>query len=102
MDFEYINRRGSVTITDIKRTVDSISIPKLIDGKPIDNIELFAFIGCDILKYINGVKLTDGVNVINNRFILYRLCTYKIRYQIGDDYICGKVIFFIDSKYIRI
>lgn len=101
MDFEYTSRGGSVTITDIKRTVDSISIPRFIDGKPIDDILLFAFIGCDILKYINGVKLTDTVNVINNRFILYRLCTYKIRYQIGDDYICGKIIFFIDSKYIR-
>lgn len=39
MDFEYITRGGSMTITDIKRTVDSILIPKFIDGKPIEDIK---------------------------------------------------------------
>jgi hypothetical protein len=53
---------------------------------------------------VNGVKLKIGVNVIDNRFIYYDDLTYKITYKIiyniGEDYVsfyCYDARYFIGN-----
>lgn len=50
------------------RLITSVVIPRLIDGC-IVKIPGTVFEGCSNLEYINGVKIKEGVNIINNIYI---------------------------------
>ena len=109
--FNYKIVNNEVIITGcIDKSVKSIIIPEFIDNLPITNIDNYAFSACkylkDIiipnyvtnigdyafsyctsLKEINGVKLKEYINIIDNRFTCSRyLLIHKIKYQIGGDY----------------
>ena len=85
--FEYKIIDGEVAITRLKdRTITSILIPEFIDGYPVTNITLYALDG-QFLSNVNGYDIIDNPLIINNKFILYRGITYKIKHNIGNNYI---------------
>lgn len=126
--FKYEIENDEVIITGYKdHFVKSIVIPETIDGYPVTRIddraftrqyylkdinipktvtciESGAFSGCINLSIINGVKLKEGVNnvnIINNRFIYRKHVIFKIKHQIGYDYITHHHNqYFIDGKYM--
>lgn len=124
--FEYIIENNEVTITGIKdESLEKITIPKTIEGYPVtklnnrcirfcnsltninipksvNKIHFHTFSRCDSLICINGVKLKEDINTVNNEFILCNKRSYKIIYQIGYDYHCcglgDHYLYFIDGK----
>ena len=87
MGFEYEIIDDEVTITHLKdRSITSILIPEFIDGYPVTNITLYALDG-QFLSNVNGYDIIDNPLIINNKFILYRGITYKIKHNIGNNYI---------------
>ena len=124
MGFEYKTENGEVIIVGYKdKTVTHLEIPSEIDGylitgidnfmfrnfnslktihipNSVTNIGLDAFSYCETLKYINGIKVNRGLNLINNRFIYYNELTYKICYNICKDYVssnCYDMRYFIGN-----
>lgn len=88
MDFEYRIENDGINIFEHKnRLSESVIIPEIIDGYPVNRISCYIFLYSDSLKYINGVELIDGVNIINNKFIYRYRFFYTIKYIIGSDYI---------------
>ena len=81
-------------------SVTSVEIPEFIDDYPVTKISQFTFEYCFNLEYINGIKLKEGVNIINNKFIYHERRIYTIKYQICDDY-CDDDELFIDNNYFR-
>lgn len=80
-------------------SVTSVEIPEFIDDFPVTKISQFTFEYCFNLEYINGIKLKEGVNIINNRYVLiindemfkryltmFNRLFHKIAFSIGDDY----------------
>ena len=85
--FEYEVIDGEVTIRWLKdRSVTSIDIPEFIDGYPATKISHYA-LDCRFLLKVNGYDIIDNPLIINNKFILYRGITYKIKHNIGNNYI---------------
>ena len=85
--FEYEVIDGEVTIKWLMdRSVTSINIPEFIDGYPVTKISHYA-LDCRFLLKVNGSDICGNPLIINNKFILYRCFTYKISYNIGNDYI---------------
>lgn len=90
----YFIRNGKVTITGFRDDgCESLNIPESINGYQVTNIRSYASFQLDKLKYVNGVKIERGVNIINNKFILFYIpervfdkFIYKIKYKINDDY----------------
>ena len=115
MEFKYKIDNGEATITGIKnwfRLPTIIDIPESIDGYPVTeinysafwghdraisiiipitiiNIEHECFWGCNSINEINGVKLENGLCLINNRHVWYDRDIFKINHQIGGDYHCS-------------
>lgn len=86
------------TIND--NSVTSVEIPEFINDYPVAYTSQFTFEYCFNLEYINGVKIKEGFNIINNRYILiindemvkrhltmFNRLFHKILFSIGDDYI---------------
>lgn len=93
MDFEYRIENDGIKIFEHKnRLSESVIIPEIIDGYPVNRISCYVFLYSDSLKYINGVELIDGVNIINNKFIYHNRLFNTIKYMI--DYDC----IFINNK----
>ena len=102
--FYYDIEDGGVIIYYVNdNTITSIDIPESINGYPVAYISQFTFEYCFNLEYINGIKLKEGVPIINNIYICidYReLCKYlrgegmylvdmvlgEIKYNINSDY----------------
>lgn len=113
MDFRYIIENNGITITGYKnKTITNIEIPNKIGDYPVskirdididfnslvikidipksvNDIESCALLSFNTeLKYINNLEVTDGVNIINDKFVYYNSVIYKITYKICDDYYC--------------
>lgn len=124
--FEYKIENNEVTIIEVKdKSLTVIDIPEFIDGYPVtklshyfvrfcdlltninipnsvNKIPFFTLSNCNSLIYINSIKLKEGVNIVNNKFIVRGKHSYKIIYQIGDDYHCdGSCDYYIinESRY---
>lgn len=65
--FEYKIENGEVTITGIKdKTVESIIIPKEIDGYPVTNIDNYAL---DCLPKVRNIIIPDSIlNISHDTF----------------------------------
>ena len=129
MDFKYKIIDNCVVITGTTTTeycdviTETIDIPSIINGLNVIGINNYSFKLVPYLKSINipnsiinigrntfsanhhlteinGVKLKEGVNIINNKFIYYERRIYTIKYQICDDY-CDDDELFIDNNYFR-
>lgn len=88
MDFEYRIENDGIKIFEHKnRLSESVIIPEVIDGYPVNRISCYIFLYSKSLKYINGVKLKHGVNNINDKFIYHDRFFYTIKYIIGSDYV---------------
>ena len=62
-DFEYVINGGSVTITKYKGTAANVSIPVVIEGKPVTIIGEDAFRGC---IYLASVAIPNSVAIIGD------------------------------------
>lgn len=108
----YFIRNGEVTITGFRDDgCESLNVPEFIEGYPVTDIKHLSLGISSRLKYINGVRIEPGVNIINNKFILfykpkcvYDKFIYKIKYKIGDDYVGSrgndKIVRFISNNSI--
>lgn len=68
--FYYDIEDGGVIIYYVNdNTITSIDIPESINGYPVAYISQFTFEYCFNLEYINGVKIKEGLNIINNRYL---------------------------------
>ena len=99
--FDYEIRDGEAYIFAINDIlITSVEIPKIINDHPVGYISQFTFEYCFNLEYINGVKLKEGVNIINNKYIfiindemvkchqtMFNRMFHTILFSIGDDYI---------------
>lgn len=85
----------------IDDSIKSINIPRFIGGYPVCYVLTNIFLNITSLEYINGVKLKQGVNVIDNRylFINYNLASYGNKYIFCVDRILSKILFSIDDDY---
>ena len=105
MNFKYKIENDKLRIYSvIDKSIQSIDIPDTINGNHVFSVYFATFSGCQFLTEINGVKLKDGVNIINNKFVYYNRkgsciskMIVKIKYQIDDDYI---VIYRLGLSYI--
>ena len=109
MNFDYKIENNEVTIIEVKdKSLTVIDIPEFIDGYPVTNIGEYAFCRCFYLydikipksvnnidfsalyyfnsQYINGEKIIDSLNIINDKFIYRNGFVRKIKYQISNDY----------------
>lgn len=129
MDFKYeiidncMVITGTVTTEYCDVITETIDIPSVINGLNVIGINNYSFklqpylksinipnsvinIGRNAfftnthLTEINGVKLKEGVNIINNKFIYHERRIYTIKYQICDDY-CDDDELFINNNYFR-
>lgn len=125
MDFKYRIIDGEATIYHyIGASHPFIIIPEFIDGYRVTSISgaLFAYerslIGvtipnsikfialncfhcCDNLAVINGVELKEGLNIINDRFILSNHIICTISYEICGDCYCKynyNDLYFINNR----
>ena len=130
MDFKYGIIDNCLVITGITTTeycdvtTETIDIPSVINGLNVIGINNYSFklqpylksinipnsvinIGRNTfsanphLTEINGIKLKEGVNIINNKFIYHERRIYSIKYQICDDYCDDDDELFIDNNYFR-
>lgn len=92
---KYVISNGEATITALCDSGDySIDVPEFIEGYPVTDIKHLSLGLSYRLKYVNGIRIEPGVNIINNKFILLYMPRYmfdkfmfKIKYKICDDYI---------------
>ena len=92
---KYVITNNEVTITALCDTEDySIDVPEFIEDYPVTDIKHLSVGLSSRLKYVNGIRIEPGVNIINNKFILFYRpeyefdkLIYKIKYKIGDDYV---------------
>lgn len=122
--FRYIIENNEVTITDIiDRSITEITIPETINGLPvtkiyyntlwynrelsniviptsINTLPYYVFVNSLSLTHINNIELKYAVNIVNNKFIVCGKRSYKIIYQMCDDYYCCGLYYhyFIDEK----
>lgn len=84
--FEYEIIDGEITITHLKdRSITSIYIPEFIGYYPVTGITHYALDG-HLLLNVNGYDISDNTLIINNKFILERKVTYKITYNIVNEF----------------
>lgn len=110
--FKYKIENNEVTIIGIRdKSLEHITIPETIEGYSVTKIsygclwfqnkliriniptsiqflDYQQFYGCDSLRYVNDVEIKVGINMINNKFILWNKKIYVIKHQIGNDYYC--------------
>lgn len=109
MDFTYIIENDGITIITCNNAlIESIIIPKSIEGYPVTNINCDIF-WCNSLKMINNKDILDGINFISNKFIYYKNKSnygdnkiFIIKHQIGDEYVVdynGSIGFLIKEKF---
>jgi hypothetical protein len=85
--------------------MNCFSLKRISIPNSVIDIDKNVFYNCTKLKEINGINLKEGVNIINNRFILFDRgdvldkLIFKIIHQIGDDYICDNEVFIDDKIY---
>lgn len=107
--FDYKIENNEVTIIEVKdKSLTVIDIPEFIDGLPVTSLSDTTFCRCFSLydikipksinnidfhalyyfksQYINGEKIIDSLNIINDKFIYRNRLVRKIIYQIGVDY----------------
>lgn len=123
--FRYIIENNEVTITDIiDRSITEITIPKTINGLPvtkiyyntlwynrelsniviptsINTLPYYVFVNSPSLTHINNIELKYNKPIIhNNKFIICGKKSYKIIYQINNDYHCNGLYdhYFINEK----
>lgn len=75
-----------------------VSLTKIDIPNSVDYIGNGTFVKCRYLKTINNIELKTGNNIINNRFLYDSGWTYKIKYQISDDYSCDLDINWVNGK----
>ena len=123
--FKYKIENNEVTITGIiDKSLEHITIPETIDGLPvikinydvlwynrelsniviptsINTLPYYVFVNSPSLTHINNIELKYNKPIIhNNKFIICGKRSYKIIYQMCDDYYCCGLYYhyFIDEK----